>query len=261
MHLNSLIDDGLIKSGTIYVDSPLAVAATDIFCQHPEYFDKETRELYEKKKECPFKTKNIVFSQTSEESVAINNIQSGAIIISASGMADAGRIKHHLRHNLWRPESTVLFVGYQAEGTLGRRLLEGEKLVKIHGEEIEVKAQIISLSGYSAHADQNELLKWVGSFGAKPQNIILVHGEANSMDAFAEIINEKTGIKPLVPALGESYELNKLAHFMEQKELPLDETADMVETYLDINHQISQIMRAKDWQKLLDIKDFLTKIS
>ncbi|MDD2568205.1 MAG: MBL fold metallo-hydrolase [Clostridia bacterium] len=261
MHLNSLVEAGLMKQGSIYVDSPLSVKATDIFCDHPEYFDEDTKALAEKYGTCPLKTKNIIFSETTEDSIALNKVKSGAIIISASGMADAGRIKHHLRHNLWRPESTVLFVGYQAEGTLGRRLVNGEKIVRIHGEEIDVKAQIVALDGYSAHGDQTEMLKWLSNIKEKPQNIFLVHGEESAMGQFAEIISQKTGIATLIPEMGESYKLNDLAHFVEKQKLAIDESGDMMELYLDINQQISQMMRAKEWQKLFDIKEFLHKIS
>lgn len=131
--------------------------------------------------------------------MAINKIPGGAIIIAASGMCDAGRIKHHLKHNLWRPEATVLLVGYQAAGTLGRRLLEGEKRVRIHGEEIVVRAEIINLDGFSAHADQEGLLKWLKSFGRPPRQVFVTHGEEDAARDFASRITSELGLAAEVP--------------------------------------------------------------
>ena len=124
--LNNLIEKGKLKGVDIFVDSPLAISATEIFCRNIQYFDEETRIKYEVSGECPLFLPNLQFTRTAEESKQLNERKSGAIIISASGMCDAGRIKHHLKHNLWRQESTILFVGYQADGTLGRRILDGK---------------------------------------------------------------------------------------------------------------------------------------
>ncbi|MGB4505111.1 MAG: MBL fold metallo-hydrolase, partial [Syntrophaceticus sp.] len=129
----------------------------------------------------------------------------GAVIISASGMCDAGRIKHHLKHNLWRPESSVIFIGFQAEGTLGRRILDGAKKVKIMGELINVAAKIYSLQGFSAHADQAGLLKWVSGFTHKPRRTFIVHGEASESKALAELITKETGIPTSIPQFSEEY--------------------------------------------------------
>ncbi|GBF33267.1 metallo-beta-lactamase family protein [Desulfocucumis palustris] len=182
----------------VYIDSPMAVAATQVFKNHPECFDQETRELIRQGKD-PLALPGLVFSQTTEESIALNNIPGGAVILSASGMCDAGRIKHHLKHNLWRKESTVLFVGYQAEGTKGRRLMEGEKSIRIHGEEVAVKADIKSIDGFSAHADQKELLDWLGNFTEPPQRVFLVHGEPESTDVFSRLVEERLNIPVTVP--------------------------------------------------------------
>ncbi|KYH33219.1 MBL fold metallo-hydrolase RNA specificity domain-containing protein [Neomoorella mulderi] len=197
--LNILLRQGAIKVDKIFLDSPLAVAATEIFCRHQDYFDAETKELSNDGATCPFYLPGLHLSRTAEESMAINKIQGGAIIIAASGMCDAGRIKHHLKHNLWRPESTVLLVGYQAAGTLGRRLLDGEKRVRIHGEEIAVRAEIVSLDGFSAHADQAGLLKWLKSFARPPRKVFITHGEEEAARDFASLVTAELGLATEVP--------------------------------------------------------------
>ncbi len=190
----------------VYIDSPMAVAATQVFKKHPECFDPETRELISQGKD-PLALPGLVFSQTTEESIALNNIRGGAVILSASGMCDAGRIKHHLKHNLWRKESTILFVGYQAEGTKGRRLMDGEKAIRIHGEEVAVKADIRSIDGFSAHADQKELLDWLGNFTRLPQRVFLVHGEPESTDVLSRTVQERLNIPVTVPQWQDAVDL------------------------------------------------------
>ena len=176
----------------VYIDSPLATSATEIFRRNAQVFDDETRD-YILKGDNPLDFKNLVFTKTSDESRALNFNSAPKIIISASGMCDAGRIKHHLKHHLWDKKSSVVFVGYQAEGTLGRSIVNGDKDVSIFGEKIHVNAEIYSLEGFSGHADRDDLLEWLSSFIEPPKKVFLVHGEGNSKRAFADTVKLALG--------------------------------------------------------------------
>lgn len=199
-HLSQLSKAGRIPPIPVIIDSPLAISATDIFLHNTDDFDAEAQAVFQ---QCdgatPLCLPQLRFTKTSEESKALNTLEEPAIIISASGMADAGRILHHLKHNLWRPESSVLFVGYQAQGSLGRRLIEGAKRVKILGEEISVKATIHNLDGFSAHADKEQLLHWLGQVKEKPANIFLVHGEVDMAEPLGEHIKAALGLSSYIP--------------------------------------------------------------
>lgn len=196
-----------IKKIPVYVDSPLAVNATKIFEENPRYYDDDALRLL-LAGDNPLDFENLHFVQSSEESKALNEDTTPKIIISASGMCEVGRIKHHLKHNLYKPNSTVLFVGYQAEGTLGKKILSGEKLVKIFGEEIAVNASIEYLDSFSGHADRDGLLNWIEKMQNKPKNIFIVHGEYESATAFKNHIYNRFKISSVVPGLGESYTLD-----------------------------------------------------
>ncbi|MGI6211621.1 MAG: MBL fold metallo-hydrolase RNA specificity domain-containing protein [Anaerovoracaceae bacterium] len=191
----------------IYIDSPMATSATEVFRRNAQVFDDETKELI-LKGDNPLDFKNLKFTRSTEESQALNFDDSPKVIISASGMCDAGRIRHHLKHNLWNAKSSVIFVGYQAEGTLGRRLLNGEKEVTLFGEEIHVAAEIYNLEGFSGHADQNALFTWLSGFEQKPKQLFLVHGEEESKEVFAELIHEKLGYDPIVLKGNSEYEID-----------------------------------------------------
>ena len=197
-----------LQNVPVYVDSPLAISATEIFKENMNLFDEETQEII-KRGDNPLEFPGLQFTKTAEESKALNAKEESSIIISASGMCEVGRIKHHLKHNLWNPNSTILFVGYQAPGTLGRRIVDGEKTVKIFGEEIAVNARIEYIEGYSGHADQEWLLNFIYSFITKPKHIFLVHGEPEGQLVLKEKILNTTNIPVTIPSRGETYELNE----------------------------------------------------
>ena len=201
-HLHQLSRQGRLRNLDISVDSPMATAATAITMKHLALFDDEGRQLGEWRKTARHLPR-LRFVGSVEESMALNRIRSGAIIISASGMCNAGRIKHHLRHNLGRRECAVLITGFQAQGTLGRRLVDGAKRVSIFGEEIPVRASIHTLGGFSAHADQPALLAWAGAFEHAPRQTFVVHGEEAASLALAERLRTDRGWSVTVPQAGE----------------------------------------------------------
>lgn len=196
----------LLMNTPVYVDSPLAISATEVFKENMDLFDKETQELI-KRGDNPLEFPGLKFTQTVEESKALNESDESAIIISASGMCEVGRIKHHLKHNIWNPKNTILFVGYQAPGTLGRKIVDGAKTVKIFGEEVAVNARVEYIEGYSGHADQAGLLHFVDSFVKKPNHIFLVHGEEESQKALRDKINENFDLPVSIPDYCESFDL------------------------------------------------------
>lgn len=195
----------LMKSN-VYVDSPLAISATEVFRENTNLFEEEIQEEI-LRGDNPLEFPGLKFTQTADESKALNENPTPSIIISASGMCEVGRIKHHLKHHLWDPKSTILFVGYQAVGTLGYSIVNGAKKVKILGEEIAVNARIEYIEGYSGHADQEGLMNFIYSFINKPKHIFLVHGEAEAQKTLAEKIKQETKIAVTIPEFGETYEL------------------------------------------------------
>jgi len=201
---------GLVKDVDfpVYVDSPLAIEATEIFSKcDPSCFDEETNRLIEQGID-PIKFPNLRLSVTVEESKRINETLEPKVILSASGMCEAGRIRHHLKHNLWRPQNLILFVGYQAEGTLGRNLIEGIQNVRLFGEDIAVRAQIKSLKGTSGHADQQGLISWLESFEKKPRTVFLNHGNEESIAVLSDELKER-GYAVESPYSGTEYDLVK----------------------------------------------------
>ncbi len=198
----------------VFVDSPLAISATEVFNKNTELFEEEIREKL-KNGDNPLEFPGLRFTRTADESKALNEEYYPSIIISASGMCDIGRIKHHLKHNLWNPNSTILFVGYQAPGTLGRKIVDGAEKVKIFGEEISVNARIEYIEGYSGHADQEWLLNFVYSFIKKPNHIFLVHGEADAQNVLKQKIEETTSIPVSIPEFGQKFELKDVPRLEE----------------------------------------------
>ena len=208
--MREIKDAGLVKSNPdfpVYIDSPLAKKATTIFVGDLRgYLDEEALELVQDGTHM-FNFTNLRMTETSEESKALNLDKTPKVIISASGMCDAGRIRHHLKHNLWRPESTVVFVGFQGEGTLGRLLLEGAKEVKMFGERIAVNARIVNFKGLSSHADRDHLLEWIAAFNdPKPQHVFVVHGDREVAPFFAKTV-EGVGFSAHAPQYTEVYDL------------------------------------------------------
>ena len=181
--LSEGIGKGRIAESTqVFLDSPMAISATEIFRRHPECFEPVTAKLFQDGHD-PFDLPGLHFTREAAESVALNNIRGGAIIMAGSGMCTGGRVRHHLQHNLDRDSSAIVFVGYAASGTLARRIIDGAKQVRIFGEDVAVRARIYTINGFSAHADQAELLAWQKQTGAK--RTFLVHGEQDSMTKFA----------------------------------------------------------------------------
>ncbi|MGR6835784.1 MBL fold metallo-hydrolase RNA specificity domain-containing protein [Syntrophomonas erecta] len=231
----------------IYIDSPLAIAATQIFGEFLEYYDHTTRQMVASGNH-PFKLPNLKYSKTQEESMELNKVKGNTIIISASGMCDAGRIKHHLKHNLWRPESTVLFVGYQANGTLGRRILDGEKLVTIHGESVVVKADIRSIESYSAHADRAGLVDWIKKFVVPPKGIFLVHGEEEAQQDLADYIQEEMRIPVFIPDWMDEFELKPSERVQSATPLTGDNMSKALlaeQMYLQLRLKVNDMFREK----------------
>ena len=196
-----------LMKAPVYVDSPLAISATEVFRENANLFDEETQALIERG-DNPLEFPGLQFTRTADESKALNEKNKSAIIISASGMCEVGRIKHHLKHHLWDPNSTVLFVGYQAPGTLGRRIVDGEKVVRIFGEEIAVNARIEYIEGYSGHADQEWLMNFIYSFITKPKHVFLVHGEPNGQEILKAKIEEEAKLPVIIPEYGQTYTLD-----------------------------------------------------
>ncbi len=196
------VEDGkLPKNLPVFLDSPMAISATEIFRRHPECYDKEACALFENHQD-PFDLPGLRFVRETSDSIALNRFAGGAVIMAGSGMCTGGRVRHHLRHNLWRRDSSVIFVGFAAPGTLARRLIDGTKHIRLFGDDIPVHAKLYTINGFSAHADRDELLDW--HHAIKPERTILVHGEEKAMDAFAQKLKHT---KVVMPQQGQRIEL------------------------------------------------------
>lgn len=267
-----------LMSVPVYVDSPLAISATEVFKENMNLFNEETQEIINEG-DNPLEFDGLKFTRTADESKELNASEQSSIIISASGMCEVGRIKHHLKHHLWDPNSTILFVGYQAPGTLGRKIVDGEKKVKIFGEDIAVNARIEYIEGYSGHADQEWLMNFVYSFTNPPKHIFLVHGEPEGQVVLKQKLEESTEISITIPDFGETYELNdelqmigKAKEGIKERYLRLDvlermntlkeELEDMSsivrEEYLDKNASDEEIVKIKE--RLKELEQQIVKI-
>ncbi len=184
--INKLIQQGKFPDQKVYLDSPLAIKATQVFRDHTEVHDEETR-MYEK----PFDFPQLVCSMTVEDSISLNKLKEPAVIIAGSGMCNAGRIRHHLKHGLWDPKNTLLFVGYQAHGTLGRIILDGHKMVKMMGIEVAVRCRVDRLESFSAHGDRDDLIHWLEGFNPKPKKVVLIHGDSDTLEEFRHTLERK----------------------------------------------------------------------
>lgn len=243
-----------LMKAPVYVDSPLAISATEIFKENANLFDEETQALIQSG-DNPLEFPGLQFTKTADESKELNQKEESSIIISASGMCEVGRIKHHLKHNLWNPNSTILFVGYQAPGTLGRKIVEGEKKVKIFGEEIAVNARIEYIEGYSGHADQEWLLNFIYSFITKPKHIFLVHGELEGQEILKEKILETTNISVTIPEYGQTYTLDE--------NLKMEQTVEPIVTTIVEKRDILEKMKTlkaelEDMEEIIK-EEYLTK--
>ncbi|WP_243309934.1 MBL fold metallo-hydrolase RNA specificity domain-containing protein [Fundidesulfovibrio agrisoli] len=188
----------LPKDMPVFVDSPLAIRATEIFRQHPEYMETDIGKGMQNGED-PFSLPNLRFTLTADESRSINSMDGPAIVISASGMCNAGRIKHHLRHNIWRKGASIVFVGYQGQGTPGRKIVDGAKTIKIMGEDLQVAAKVWTIGGFSAHAGQSQILQWLGHFKKNGMEVFLVHGESDAMSTLAGLIESRFGFTVHMP--------------------------------------------------------------
>jgi metallo-beta-lactamase family protein len=201
-YLNEFLLEGRIPRLPVFVDSPMAVEVTGVFERHPELFDQEMKKLLHQQRS-PFDFPSLELTGTVEESKAINHIKGSAIIIAGSGMCTGGRIKHHLVNNISGEENTILFVGYQAAGTLGRQIVDGAKRVRILGQYYPVKARIAQLNGFSAHADRDGLVRWLSSLRKPPRRVFVTHGELDASQHLADLIKSRHGWETIVPSYQE----------------------------------------------------------
>jgi metallo-beta-lactamase family protein len=206
-YLNALLRKNAIPHLLVFLDSPMATRVNEVFSHWPDFFDADMKALIRDNRS-PFDLPGLVLARSSEESKAINRITGSAIIIAGAGMCTGGRIKHHLVRNISRPESTILFVGYQAEGTLGRLIAGGASSVRILGQALPVRARVEKIEGFSAHADRDELLRWASGITQKPREVFVIHGEAPVAAAFGATLREKRGWNARVPAPGQAVDLD-----------------------------------------------------
>jgi metallo-beta-lactamase family protein len=205
-YLGQLHRDGKLNHTPVYVDSPMAIATTELYRRHREVFDAEAWALIERG-DTPLDFPNLYFARTPEQSKALNDVGDGAVILSASGMCTGGRILHHLKHNLWRPEVQIVFVGFQARGTPGRALVDGARTLKLMGEPILVRAKVHTLGGFSAHAGQSQLVAWAGHFQRAAPRVFITHGEPRASDALRVRMERDLGLRATCPKRGATEEI------------------------------------------------------
>lgn len=257
----------------VIVDSPLAIKATEIFRKHWDYYDQQTKTLM-KDGENPLELPNLRYTLTPEESRAINTNPGPAVVIAGSGMANAGRIKHHLRHNLWKPGAAIVFVGFQAEGTPGRRIVDGARTIRILGEELAVQARVFTIGGFSGHAGQQQILDWLSHFRNPDMQVYLVHGEHSGQEVLAGLIRERFGLEVHIPDYldecllekGGRFELTARPYLAAPRidwEYLLEETADKLEQVrdrVDYLRRMGQTNQVEIRGGLLEINSRFTSI-
>ena len=223
----------------IFVDSPLAIRATEVFRHHRELLDDDALALLNKGDD-PFELPNLHYTLSREESEAINAYNNPAIVISASGMCNAGRIKHHLKHNVWRPGASIIFVGYQGVGTPGRSLVEGCKKITLFGEDMEVRAKIYSINSFSAHAGQTQLLDWLSPLAASNPRVVIVHGEEKAQQILSGLIKQRFGLETIIPAYLEEMTISG-------KTVEADQThAELAQPKIDWQFLSDEVLRKWD---------------
>jgi len=235
---------GRLPKIPIFVDSPLAIKATEIFRKNKKYYDEEARAIVDQGYD-PFNMPNLRFTPSTEESRAINETKGSAIIIAGNGMCTAGRIRHHLKHNLWRPGTSLVIVGFQAQGSTGRQIVDGAKQVRLFGETVSVKAKVFTIGGFSAHADQKDLLEWAGHFESNPR-VFLVHGEPSASESLAAKIKERLGLDVYIPKWKERLVLKPrevvVEAAAEPEALPDFQTL-MFNTIIDLENQLKTLKK------------------
>ncbi len=200
--LNELIEKNMLPKIKVFVDTPMGIKVTEVFKSHYEHYNEATKSLI-KSGDNPFSFPGLEYTPKVSDSMKLNKMNDPCIIIAGSGMCTGGRIKHHIKHNAWNPRNTILFVGYQAQGTLGYHIKRGEKIIRLLGTQVAVKAKVESIDSFSAHADYPELINWLRYYKPRPKKIFIVHGEEHQMLPFARRIKEKLGIKTKIPEFGE----------------------------------------------------------
>lgn len=263
---------GKLPDIPIYLDSPLAIKATEIFRNNKKYYDEPARAIVGQGLD-PFDMPNLKLAPTTNDSMKINQLKGSAIIISANGMCTAGRIKHHLKHNLWRPGASIIIVGFQAEGSTGRQIVDGAKSVTIFGERIAVRARVFTIGGLSAHADQADLLEWVGHFAEKSKpRVFVIHGEPTSSETLAAAIRQRCGLDVYVPRWREvlSLEAGEVIPEILPEAIPADVRQQMLTLAADLETEIARLkerlaateekISEEDMVKLRDIRDELQDV-
>lgn len=268
--LHKLYKRGSLPTGLpVYVDSPLAIKATEIFRRHPQYFDAETKALIAAGED-PFEVPGLVFTPSTEESQAINAVSGPAVIIAASGMCNAGRVKHHLRHNIWRPGASVVFVGYQAMGTPGRKLVDGAQSLRLLGEETAVKAKIFTIGGFSAHAGQSQIMCWVDKIAHPGLEVVLVHGEEKAQTVLSDLLRERLGLKVTIPGYLEEMTLlpGQVARFQPSADMEKIMPAvdwDLLLADMQAKMQLLQARKGKlpqhEWASQMELRDRFLEIN